>query len=76
MRGKRFASVRKVDLAASSRFSSVARSASSDNEEAARVIDRAQADADLALSLAKEATAKKEATDTSEQLERLKKHTK
>ena len=45
-----------------------------DNEEAARVIDRAQADADLALSLAKEGTAKKEAQDTHEQLERLKKH--
>jgi hypothetical protein len=50
--------------------------ADGDNEEAARVIDRAQADADLALSLAKEATAKKEATETGEQLERLKKHTK
>jgi hypothetical protein len=49
--------------------------AEGDNEEAARVIDRAQADADLSLSLAKEAAAKKEATETSEQLERLKKHT-
>jgi len=38
------------------------------------LIDRAQADADLALSLAKEGTAKKEAQDTHEQLERLKKH--
>lgn len=46
-----------------------------DNEEAARVIDRAQADADLALALAKQATARKEAQDTKEQLDRLKKHT-
>ncbi len=45
-----------------------------DNEEAASVIDRAQADADLSFSLAKEADAKKEAADTSEQLQRLKKH--
>jgi hypothetical protein len=45
-----------------------------DNEEAARVIDRAQADADLALSLAKEASAEKEAQETKEQLDRLKKH--
>jgi len=48
--------------------------ADGDNEEAARVIDRAQADADLALSLAKEVSAEKEAQDTKEQLERLKKH--
>ena len=48
--------------------------ADGDNEEAARVIDRAQADADLALSLAKEVSAEKEAADTKEQLERLKKH--
>jgi hypothetical protein len=46
-----------------------------DNEEAARIIDRAQVDAELALALAKEATAKKEATDTMEQLDRLKKET-
>ena len=50
--------------------------ADGDNEEAARVIDRAQADAELALSLAKEAAAKKEAADTGEQLERLKMHAK
>jgi hypothetical protein len=48
--------------------------ADGDNEEAARVIDRAQADADLALSLAKETGAEKEAQDTREQLDRLKKH--
>ena len=48
--------------------------ADGDNEEAARIIDRAQADADLSFSLAKEANAKKEASDTSEQLGRLKKH--
>jgi hypothetical protein len=45
-----------------------------DNEEAARIIDRAEADAELALVLAKEAGAKREATDTKEQLDRLKKH--
>jgi hypothetical protein len=50
--------------------------ADGDNEEAAREIDRAQADADLAFSLAKEAGAKKDAADTQEQLERLKKHSK
>ena len=48
--------------------------ADGDNEEAASVIDRAQADADLAFSLAKEAGAKKEAADTHEQLQRLRKH--
>ena len=48
--------------------------ADGDNEEAARVIDRAQADADLALSLAKESSAEKEAMETKEQLDRLKKH--
>ena len=48
--------------------------ADGDNEEAARVIDRAQADADLALSLAKEATSEKEVQDTREQLDRLRKH--
>jgi hypothetical protein len=49
--------------------------AEDENEEAARIIDRAQVDAELSLSLAKEATAKKEATDTIEQLQRLKKET-
>lgn len=44
-----------------------------DNEEAARVIDRAQADADLALSLAKEANSIKEAQDTKDQLDKLRK---
>jgi hypothetical protein len=49
--------------------------ADGDNEEAAHLIDRAQADADLALALAKEAKAKQQATETLEQLERLKKET-
>lgn len=44
-----------------------------DNEEAARVITRAQADADLALSLAKENKAKVEAQAAKEQLDRLQK---
>ena len=48
--------------------------ADGDNEEAGRVIDRAQADADLALSLAKESSSAKEAAETKEQLDRLKKH--
>jgi len=42
------------------------------NEEAASAIDRAQADADLAIVLSKEARAKKEAADTREQVEELK----
>ncbi|HEY3493407.1 MAG TPA: DUF4398 domain-containing protein [Polyangiaceae bacterium] len=45
-----------------------------DNEEAAVQVDRAQADADLSMSLAKEAKAKLEASETKEQLERLKKN--
>jgi len=49
--------------------------ADDENEEAARIIDRAQVDAELALALAKEAKARAEATDTKEQLERLKKET-
>ena len=49
--------------------------ADGDNEEAAKLIDRAQADADLAVALAKEAQAKKQAMETLEQLERLKKET-
>jgi hypothetical protein len=49
--------------------------AEDENEEAARIIDRAQVDAELALALAKEAKAKAEATETKEQLERLKKET-
>jgi hypothetical protein len=49
--------------------------ADGDNEEAAQLIDRAQADADLAVALAKEARAKQQATETREQLERLKKET-
>jgi phage-related protein len=49
--------------------------ADGDNEEAAQLIERAQADADLAVALAKEAKAKKEAQETLEQLQRLKKHT-
>jgi hypothetical protein len=46
--------------------------ASGDNEQAASVIERAQADADLALVLAKEAKAKKDATEAREQVEELK----
>lgn len=46
--------------------------AEDDNEEAARLIDRAQADADLALSLAREARAKKEVAEAKEQIEELK----
>jgi len=49
--------------------------ADDENEEAASVIERATADADLALALAREAGAKGEATETNEQLERLKKST-
>jgi hypothetical protein len=49
--------------------------AEGDNEEAARMVDRASVDAELALQLANEAKSKKEATDTMEQLERLKKET-
>jgi hypothetical protein len=44
-----------------------------DNEEAARVIDRAQADADLALALAKEVSAEKQAQETRDQLDKLRK---
>lgn len=47
--------------------------ADGDNEEAARVIDRAQADAELALALSKEVSAEKQAQETKEQLEKLKK---
>ncbi|HYJ11167.1 MAG TPA: DUF4398 domain-containing protein [Polyangiaceae bacterium] len=47
--------------------------ADDDNEEAARVIDRAQADADLALSLAQEAKSRREAKEADEQLGKLKK---
>jgi hypothetical protein len=46
--------------------------ADDENEQAARIIDRAQADADLALVMAKEARAKKEASDTREQVDDLK----
>lgn len=46
-----------------------------DNEEAAVQVDRAQADADLSMALAKEAKAKQDATETKEQLDRLKKNT-
>ena len=44
-----------------------------ENEEAARVIDRAQADADLALALAQQAKALKDAKEADEQLGKLKK---
>ncbi|HWA77753.1 MAG TPA: DUF4398 domain-containing protein [Polyangiaceae bacterium] len=46
--------------------------ANGDNEQAASVVDRAQADAELAIVLAKEARAKKEAADAREQVEELK----
>ena len=42
------------------------------NEEASRLIDRAQADADLALALAQQANALKGAKDADEQLGKLK----
>jgi hypothetical protein len=44
-----------------------------DNEEAARLIDRAQADADLALALAQQGKALRDAKDADEQLGKLKK---
>ena len=47
--------------------------ADDENEEAARVIDRAQADADLALALAQEGNARRQAKDADEQLGKLKK---
>ncbi len=43
------------------------------NEEAARLVDRAQADADLALALAQQAKAFRDAKDADEQLGKLKK---
>lgn len=49
--------------------------ADEENEQAASVIERASADADLALALAREAGAKREAIETKEQLDRLKKST-
>ena len=47
--------------------------ADGDNESAARTLDRAQADAELALSLSKEGKAQGEATDASEQVGKLRK---
>ena len=44
-----------------------------DNEAAARTLDRAQADAELALSLAKEAKAQGDASDATEQVGKLRK---
>ena len=44
-----------------------------DNEEAARTLDRAQADAELALALAKEVKAQAEAGEASEQVGKLRK---
>lgn len=44
-----------------------------DNEEAARTLDRAQADAELALALAKEAKAQNDAAEASEQVGKLRK---
>lgn len=46
--------------------------ADDENEEAARLIERAQADADLALVLAKEARGKQEAANVREQIEEIK----
>ncbi len=43
------------------------------NEEAARLVDRAQVDADLALALAEQGKALKDAKDADEQLGKLKK---
>src|SRR4051812_4438039 len=43
------------------------------NEEASRLVDRAQADADLALALAEQGKALKDAKDADEQLGKLKK---
>ena len=47
--------------------------ADGDNEEAARTLDRAQADAELALALAKEAKAQGDASEASEQVGKLRK---
>lgn len=47
--------------------------ANGDNEAAARTLDRAQADAELALALAKEAKAQGDASDASEQVGKLRK---
>lgn len=47
--------------------------ADDENEEAARVIDRAQVDAELALALAEEAKARRAAKEADEQLGKLKK---
>jgi len=44
-----------------------------DNEEAARTLDRAQADAELALALSKEAKAQGDAAEASEQVGKLRK---
>jgi Domain of unknown function (DUF4398) len=44
-----------------------------DNEDAARTLDRAEADAELALSLAKEAKAQGDANEASEQVGKLRK---
>lgn len=44
-----------------------------DNEEAERLLIRAQADADLALALAKEAKAQNDAAEASEQVGKLRK---
>ena len=44
-----------------------------DNESAARTLDRAQADAELALSLAREAKAQGDASEASEQVGKLRK---
>jgi hypothetical protein len=46
--------------------------AEDDNEQAASLIDRAQADADLALVLAQEAKSRQEAMDVKEQIEEVK----
>ena len=43
-----------------------------ENEEAARMIARAQADADLSLALAKQAAAKRETAEAKEQIDQIK----
>ena len=47
--------------------------ADGDNEKAARTLDRAQADAELALALAKEGKAQGDASDAAEQVGKLRK---
>ena len=50
--------------------------ADNENEEAARLVERAQADADLAILLAKEAKSKQEAASVREQIDDIKRRMK